>query len=199
VVIWEGAVHIRDMHRVEVWNSFLGTFIELHRGFLLNEIVGNGFTEETLAAVKRAGYMFVSKVDGQYTDTIDKPPHELILEPHLIGLTRQLAPGRAGTWASSLFIYEAPRFGFSPSEQRLLLTALLGGTDEEIADELGISLSAVKKAWHSIYEHVTARDPELAPPTPPSDLGVSERGKMKKQRLIAYLHDHPEEFRPAAE
>src|SRR5207249_8023441 len=106
VVIWEGAVDVKDMHRVEVWNSFLGTFIELHRGFLLREIVGHGSSEETLAAVARAGYLFVSNVDGHYTEAINRSPHELIGEPHLIGLTRDLASGRVGTWASSLFIYE---------------------------------------------------------------------------------------------
>jgi DNA-binding NarL/FixJ family response regulator len=80
----------------------------------------------------------------------------------------------------------------------LLLTALLGGTDEDLADELGISLSAVKKAWHSIYERTCAHDSELVPVTTRSEEGVAERGKMKKQRLLAYLRDHPEEIRPAA-
>ena len=64
---------------------------------------------------------------------------------------------------------------------------------------LGISLSAVKKAWQSIYERVSACDAELAPAPHMSEAGAFERGKMKKQRLIAYLHDHPEELRPASE
>jgi hypothetical protein len=40
----------------------------------------------------------------------------------------------------SLFIYQPPQFGFRPSEQRLLMVAREGGTDEELAEELGISL-----------------------------------------------------------
>jgi hypothetical protein len=79
----------------------------------------------------------------------------------------------------------------------LLLTALLGGTDEDLADELGISLSAVKKVWHSVYERVSALDPELVPPAPIEE-GVPERGKMKKQCLLAYLRDHLEELRPVS-
>jgi len=196
IAVWEGAQHIRDMNRIEVSNSFFGTFIELHRGFQLREIVGHGSTDETLAGHPRAGYLFISG-DGKYAETPDKAPRELIREPHLTGLTRELAPSRLGTWASTLFAYQPPRFGFSPSEQRLLLTALLGGTDEDLADELGITLSAVKKAWHSVYERVSALDPELVPPAPIEE-GVAERGKMKKQRLLAYLRDHPEELRPAA-
>lgn len=198
VTIWEGAVRAGDMHRVEVSNSFLSTFIELHRGFLLKEVVGQASTPDVLAYALHSGYLFVSSEDGEYTETMDKPPQALICEPHITGLTRELAPSRLGTWASTLFVYEAPRFGFSPSEQRLLLTALLGGTDEELADELGISLSGVKKAWHSIYERVSAHNPELVPATTLSEEGTAERGKMKKQRLLAYLRDHPEELRPAA-
>jgi DNA-binding CsgD family transcriptional regulator len=114
-----------------------------------------------------------------------------------MGLTRELATSRMGTWASTLFVYQAARFGFRPSEQRLLLTALLGGTDEDIADHLSISRSAVKKAWHSIYERVATRDPELIPCGALIGSASSERGKGKKQRLIAYLRDHPEELRPA--
>jgi DNA-binding CsgD family transcriptional regulator len=199
VTVWDGAVSVADMHRPEVSYSFLSTFIQLHRGFLLKEIVGQGSTDDTLAAVLRAGYLYISGTDGRYTETIDKPPHELIREPHMTGLSRDLAPARIGTWASTLFIYQPPRFGFTPSEQRLLLAALLGGTDEELADELGISLSAVKKAWHSIYERVSACDPDLTPPVAPAEEGSAERGRMKKQRLIVYLRDHPEELRPARE
>ena len=198
VTVWEGAVRVGDMHRVEVSNSFLSTFIELHRGFLLKEVVGQASTPDVLAYALHAGYLFVSSVNGEYTETMDKPPHALIREPHLTGLTREIAPSRLGTWASTLFVYEAPRFGFSPSEQRLLLVALLGGTDEDLSDELSISLSAIKKAWHSIYDRVCSHDPELAPATTSSEDGVAERGKMKKQRLLAYLRDHPEELRPAA-
>ena len=198
ITVWEGAQHIRDIHRIDVSNSFFSTFIELHRGFLLKEIVGQGSTDETLAGHPRAGYLFLSKVSGKYTENMDKPPHELIREPHITGLSRELAPAWIGTWASTLFVYEPPRFGFSPSERRLLLTALLGGTDEDLADEMAISLSAVKKVWHSVYERVCVCAPELVPSPAPVEEGVAERGKMKKQRLLAYLRDHPEELRPAS-
>jgi hypothetical protein len=197
IAVWEGATRARDMHRIEVSQSFLGTFIELHRGFQLKEVVGQGSTGDTLAAVLRAGYLFISEVDGEYTETMDRPPHELIHEPHLIGLTRELAQRRIGTWASTLFAYQPARFAFRTSEQRLLLTALWGGTDEDIAGQLGISRSAVKQAWRSIYERVSTCDPELLPCAAHAEVASSERGKGKKQRLIAYLRDHPEELRPA--
>ena len=94
-------------------------------------------------------------------------------------------------------MHEAPRFGFRPSEQRLLLTALRGGTDDELSNELGISLSGVKKSWLSIYDRVSGH---LAGFSSNRDAmeGTTERGKEKKQRLLNYLREHPEELRPAA-
>jgi DNA-binding CsgD family transcriptional regulator len=198
ITIWEGAHHLRDMHRIDVLNCYFSNLIDVHRGFHLKEIVSQGSTDEILAGYTRAGYLFISKKDGTYSENMEKPSQELVREPHLIGLTRELAFSRLGTWASTLFVYDQPRFGFSPGEQRLLMTALLGGTDEDLANDLGISLSAVKKAWLSIYERVSIFDPKLAPSPAPVEEGIVERGKMKKQRLLAYLHDHPEELRPAA-
>src|SRR5712691_7486581 len=85
---------------------------------------------------------------------------------------------RFGTWIGSFFVYRPPQFGFRPSEQRLLLAASGGRTDEDITETLEISLSAVKKTWRSIYERVTAQSPGLIPDHVPEEL-TSERGKEK--------------------
>jgi len=39
---------------------------------------------------------------------------------------------------------------------------------------------------------------ELVPISASVRDGAAERGKEKKQRLLAYLREHPEELRPAA-
>jgi hypothetical protein len=38
----------------------------------------------------------------------------------------------------------------------MLLGALPGGTDEELSEELGVSLSTIKKTWVLIYERAAA-------------------------------------------
>jgi DNA-binding CsgD family transcriptional regulator len=124
------------------------------------------------------------------------PAEDLIREPHVFSTPREHALSRFGSLLSSLFLYQAPEIGFRPSEQRLLLSALRGGTDEELADGLGISLSAVKKTWRSIYDRVSKRMAGLIPSNSSDrDSGI-ERGKEKKQRLLTYLREHPEELRP---
>ena len=117
--------------------------------------------------------------------------------PHYLRLTRKVALSRAGAWAGSLFVYQPPQCGFRPSEQRLLLAAVRGGTDQELADELGVSLSAVKKTWLLIYSRASKQLPSIFRNgvAVPED---GERGREKKQHLIAYLRDHPEELRPAS-
>ena len=73
-----------------------------------------------------------------------------------------------------------------------------GGTDEELSGELGISLSTVKKTWRSIYDRVAACLPELIPSNSQPNGDASKRGRDKKQHLIAYLREHPEELRPVS-
>jgi hypothetical protein len=115
-----------------------------------------------------------------------------------MGLTREMALGHRGSWVGSLFSYEPPQFCFNVSEQRLLISALAGGTDEVLSDDLGISLSAVKKTWRSIYDRVAGCLPELIPGNSQPDGEASKRGRDKKQRLISYLREHPQELRPVS-
>ena len=110
-----------------------------------------------------------------------------------------MAFSNSASWLGSLFVYYSPpRFGFNRSEQRLLVAALEGGTDKEVSDVLGISLFAVKKTWRIIYERVATCQPEMVPANTQVDALTQDRGKQKKQRLLSYLREHPEELRPVS-
>lgn len=196
VVTCVGALAAEYLQSMDAHAAMFAAFVEEHRGFLLREVVGHGMTLEMLEGQIRSGGMYFSPDHSCYVDSINMPLREVIAGPHLVGLTRELAMTRFGTWIGSLFVYQPPQFGFRPSEQRLLLAALQGGTDDDLARTLGISLSAVKKTWGSIYSRVTLRSPGLIPNHVPVE-STSERGKEKKQRMLAYLREHPEELRPA--
>ena len=73
---------------------------------------------------------------------------------------------------------------------------LPGGTDAELADELGTCVSIVKNKWRSIYNRVASRWPELFSDDSHADVQISERGREKRRRLLTYLREHPEELRP---
>ena len=197
LVTWEGALNKEFVDRPEAHTAVLSAFVEQHRGFLLKEMIAHGMSAELLEATLRSGGSLLDS-NGRYTNTPDRTIGEIFASPHIVGITRELARSRVGFWVASLFIHEAPQFNFRPSEQRLLMTALRGGTDEELSDELGISLSAVKKTWGLIYERAAAHLPGFSSNHDGSSNGASERGKEKKQRLLKYLRDHPEELRPAS-
>ena len=197
LVLWHLCIDPRDTSRAEVRTQVSGAFFEAHRGFRLNELIAlqATFLEEASWIMDGGGF-FLNAADGSYASTMDKSADEILAFPHIFGLTRELALTRM-SWLGSLFHYEAPRIGFSRSEQKLLLSALRGGTDEDLSDELAISLSAVKKAWRSVYDRAVECLPELILSHDESeDRRNGDRGKQKKQRLLAYLREHPEELRP---
>ena len=196
VLVWVGALHVGYLQSAEALSAMITAFVAAHRGFLLKELISHGMSLENLEGAVRSGGLFLSPLDSRYVDSLDRPLREVFAVPHLIGLTRELAMARVGTWIGTLFVYQPPQFGFRPSEQRLLLVAQQGGTDKDLAAALGITLSGVKKTWESIYGRVTLRSPGLIPDQVPAEL-TSERGKEKKQRLLAYVREHPEELRPA--
>jgi DNA-binding CsgD family transcriptional regulator len=198
LVVWHASLRMEDVKRVEVWTELMTAFLDEHRGFLLNEMVAQGEIPEHLEGMRATGGQLLRPADGCYGDFGAKSVHDIVREPHISGFTRQMAPGRLGSWLGSMFLYQPPRFGFSRSEQRLLAVALAGGTDEELSDELGVSLFTIKKMWRSVYRRVSALDPDLIPSDAQAGGESSKRGRNKKQRLMAHLREHREELRPVS-
>ena len=196
LVLWDLCIDTKDTRRNEVRTQVSAAFFEMHRGYRLKELIclQSSFLEEP-GWTTDGGAFFLSPANGSYVNTIDMSPDEVLATPHVFGLTTELAHGRM-SWISSLFHYDAPQIGFSRSERKLLLAALRGGTDEELSDELVISLSTVKKAWSSIYDRATDHLPDSILAVETEETRNGDRGKQKKQRLLAYLREHPEELRP---
>jgi len=197
IVVWPSCLLPDEQKRTDVNQAVMTSFMEHHQGYLLKELMVQATNAEEVQIMMNMGGLFLGGGDGSYVGSVGRPPHEVLAEPHYFGVTRDLALQRMGTWVSAVFAYQRPQFGLRPSEQKLLLAALRDGTDEELSDELAVSLSAVKKAWHSVYE----RAAECLPHSILNNEGREEnsngeRGKQKKQRLLAYLRDHPEELRP---
>ena len=178
----------------EFLNFLMGSFVEELRGYKLKEYLGQVTEVQAALASLRSGAILLTP-NGRYTELPRGCEERLLSAPHLFVITREQALLRVGSWSSSLFISNPPTIGFSRSEQRLLEEALRGGSDEELAEELEISFSAVKKAWRSVYERVARSSIAIFPKA--SDAGdYGERGKGKKHHLLAYIREHPEELRP---
>jgi DNA-binding CsgD family transcriptional regulator len=184
----------RNQHSPEFLNYVMGSFISEIRGYKLKEFLGQTTDVEGARTSLHSGAILLTP-GGPYTQLPAGTEDQLLLNPHLLVITRERALQKVGSWSSSLFIYSPPVIGFSRCEQRLLDQALRGGTDEELANELEISISAVKKAWRSIYDKADRSKTGILPPGS-TEIETTDRGRGKKHRLLTYVREHPEELRP---
>ncbi len=117
-------------------------------------------------------------------------------QPDLHGLSRDEAacmfPGQP---ARDVFHFVPPVLGFSGAERRALRLAVAELTDEEIADEIGISGHTLKKLWRSVCERAADGLPEVFA-VATADAAPGTRGPEKRRHLLNYLRQHPEELRP---
>jgi hypothetical protein len=193
----EGHIGAENPQWVETYYAGVAAFFEEYRGFRIKELIGSqADSAEFLQSMLKSGVMLLS-VDGcSWTDTLPADAERFTVEPHVIGLTRQVAASKPGGWFSSVFDYRLPQFGLARRQQQLLKSALRAHTDEQLAEELGISLSAIKKMWIDIYERVGSRKPELAVDVADAGRVGATRGREKRRQLLSYLREHPEELRP---
>jgi len=94
--------------------------------------------------------------------------------------------------AAELFQHHLqPQFAFTQAQQQLLEAALEGLDDMAASKSLFVSLPAIKRRWENIFEHVAVSRPDLCPLD-----GDGTRGIQKRQRVLTYVRNHPEELRP---
>ena len=118
-------------------------------------------------------------------------PHEVI-KGRMSWPTREIEMRRPSSLAGTLFDYQIPRFAFSASQQRLLLAAFGGCTDEEMSVWLG-NLDVCSKKHQSIAWRRDARTFSTKFCRAGRRAGADAE---RKCRLLTYLRDHPEEQRP---
>jgi len=177
----------------EVKTLLASAFLEAHRGFRLNRFITESLDEVERRSYAEASGTFrtVSDFAGFYAehpDTIWTTGRSLAV------VTREEAFCVPWHIVAILFQYREPVLGLADSDQRLLIAALNGLTDEELAHSLNMPLSAVKKRWRSLFERASAH-PHLFPEL--SD-GIFDpgRGWKKRQYILTYVREHPEELRP---
>lgn len=194
LMVWPSCFRAEFETLMELRQKSQALFFEAYRGFHIKRMQAQVIHPVELRIGVNSGAWYLHGVHPKHSQDLGNA--ELVaLQPHVVDVTRAMASQQPGTWVSHFFAYRKPEIGFPRSEQRLLSAALQGGTDAELAELLGISLSAVKKMWASVYIRVESRRP--------SNLKIErnentdgDRGREKKHKLLVYLRDHPEELRP---
>jgi hypothetical protein len=164
-----------------------------YNGYQLKELLCGPIGEEALHWAIDAGFR-LRRDYSDYYRVQNLPAPESAKRPWLVGLTKEEAFADYGSRASGLFVFTPPRFYFAHCEKTILLHALEGETDEEIAANLSISHWTVKNRWKTIYERVADIDGTLLPGG--NRLTAESRGRERRRYLLAYLRLHPEELRP---
>ena len=195
VLVWPTAPRPDFENLPELIQGGQALFFDAYRGFNIQRLQVQASDPAEMAVAVNSGAWRLRDEDAVHSRILEQPAEDAVLQPHILEATKEMAAQQPGSWVSLLLAYRKPVIGFTRSEQRLLSAALRGGTDGELSDLLVVSLSAVKKMWASIYLRVQSRKPfdvriEL-------DESIDgDRGKEKKQKLLVYLREHPEELRP---
>lgn len=195
ILVWPTGPRADFENLPELFQGSQVIFFDAYRGFNIKLLQTQATHPIEIAMAVNSGGWYLRNTPSGHFSSSQEPAESMFLQPHMLEITKEMAAKRPGSWASLFFAYRKPVIGFTPGEQRLLSAALQGGTDVELSDLLGVSLSAVKKMWASIYLRVQSRKP--------FDLRIEldesldgDRGKEKKQKLLVYLREHPEELRP---
>jgi DNA-binding CsgD family transcriptional regulator len=192
--VWPTCFPPEHETNAELRQTCQALFFDLFRGFNVKRMQTQLIHPVELRMAVNSGARYLLGADPNYSQDLGKAAL-VVMQPHVVEATRAMALQQPGTWINQFFAYRRPKIGLSRSEQRLLAAALQGGTDEELAKLLAISLSAVKKMWASVYLRVeTARPSDLK--FAPNENADGDRGREKKHKLLAYLRAHPEELRP---
>ncbi len=163
-------------------------FFHAHAGYRLLSITAEYYGDQLRDFMQSGGYQVLADFSGDAslgTNTSRPVVMRRLREHASVGPHDQLA--------LHLFHPESPRIFFTPAEQRVLLEALLGASDRQIAAELDLSTETVRTAWDSIYSRVSRAIPTLLAGT---DAPSGTRGTEKRRELIEYLRQHMEELRP---
>jgi hypothetical protein len=182
-----------ESDRTQVQVELMTAFMQEHSGFKLKEIISQQNERIMMEVVSNSGGLFWNCAQQRYVEAHNFDVEEVLQHPFILGATPETALQHL-SWTTTLFQYSQPRLYPKPAEQKLLSAAIRGLKDEELSCELGVSLSFIKKTWSSIYNRAAEKLPELNLEIAAGS--ISQRGKEKKQRVLSYLREHPEELRP---
>lgn len=195
VVLHFGLVNedLADRRTEQVLAAGSSAFYFFHSGYRIHTLVNEVYGPQQRRYMERGGFRLMHDFRRERPADFEGMAPEK--DPYLFMLRRDwMDPGVIHP-LSRLFSPPLPRFGFAPSERRLLEGALLNESDQQIANRIGRSPDTIKKLWRSIYDRASREIPSLIPE--PDEAPSGSRGQEKRRHLLEYLRIHMEELRPA--
>lgn len=174
----EGIMSADQLSEVQ---ALLGTsFVEHFAGYRFNRVLKEAVGQSSIALARATGtYRIVAEFKNSESALAVATRESVLTAPYSV--------------AAALYRYQTPKLHLRPAEQNLLVAALVGKTDAELSEELGLSIEAIKKRWMSIFDRIDEFKPEILSRT---GADTDSRGPQKRHRVVAYIRNHPEELRP---
>lgn len=165
-------------------------FLRQVGGYRLRAIYYEVFTDEIADYLRGGGYRLLHDFAAQAGSAHFGPD----TRPRMLRLTPADLPPGAMSMATQMFEPPAPRLGLTPAEQRVVLRALDGASDQAIATSLGLSPETVRSNWKSIYQRLATFVPGLVGASSAGD--GATRGVERRRAAIEYLRQNMHELRP---
>jgi hypothetical protein len=180
--------------RLELAQAFLGTHAGLRFRSFTHEMYPNAaegdaatFGSPSHRAAIAGGFI----IRAAFEPNLSRP------EPatFVIGITRDEARQQPGHYAPDVMFGwdDRPRYGLDAASRRILKLALDGATDETIAEDLYLSVGAVKKRWRAMFERIETIDPNVFRS---ADGSGGRRGAELRRHVVRFVRNHPEELYP---
>lgn len=176
---------------LEAQTLLTARFLEQHTGFRIRMILCELIGEQEQQWVESA-HMW--RMVSDFEDfRLKYPSSDWPGKRRLVAITREEACSVAGSIMAILFHPQRPKLRLQEADQQLLQVALSGSTDQELARKLNLSLGAIKKRWLALFDRTGDRQPEMFAALGRTD---SKRGPQKRNRILEYVRNHPEELKP---
>jgi hypothetical protein len=175
---WREEISTRE-DLVEVQALMTTSFLESHAGYRLNRVLKEVIGPSRMSFARATG---IWRVLAEFPNA-DSALFKVV--------SRDIAFELPYSVAAVMYSYREPVVGLVKGEQQLLLAALKGATDHELALQLGVSVTSIKKRWLSVFARFEAVNPDL-----PSKPDYPKRGPQKRHHVLSYVRAHPEELRP---
>jgi hypothetical protein len=199
IVVFLGNIRPAKPLWAETYYAGVMAFFDEFRGYRIKEVIGSqADSAEFLSNMLQSGAMLYRPESDGLADPKAIDLEQVVRSPHVLTSSRRTARLLPGSWFSSVFDYHPPVLKLSPSQQRLLLHALKGDTDQLLAEKLHISLAAVKKSWAAIYARAEVFLPELARIRDAQMPQSPRRGAECKRRVISHIRENMQELRPVS-
>jgi DNA-binding CsgD family transcriptional regulator len=191
---WEKRVPEAEQGKLRL--KLMEAFQWAHQGWRLKEFLQEVYGPQSKADMEGIGMT----LRRDYRESLPQPRAPVSSRPYLFGIRRGERPFLEGNYLfAQFFNYTPPRFHFSAGEKEVLLRALEGEIDSEIAGSLHLSRWTIKKRWQGLYRKVEHRDSTLLKPDrTPGDHSQETPDLRRRRRLLGYLRHHMEEIRPLA-